>query len=362
MKSLWLRLSGAERLLVAVFVVTLPLATPLIRGDGVGYYAYARSILIDGNVRFEKDWLAANASFARGVTDASGRIRPDRYTPTGYVENHFTVGPALLWLPPLAATHLLVLGAHKLGVTVPADGYAWPYRVTVALATAAYAFIGLLLAFQIARRYAAERWAMLATLGIWFGSSLPVYMYLNPAWSHAHSAFAVALFLWYWFRTRGGRTIAQWVVLGLLGALMVNVYYPNAVLLIVPGLEALRTAASRSIGNVRRIGPLAIRHLAFAGAVLVGLLPTLITRKIIFGSMLASGYLSLNEWCWGRPWLGEVLFSSYHGLFSWTPILLPAIAGLALVAARDREAGLSLIAACIMFYYVIASFPTWHGW
>ena len=362
MKSLWRRLSGAERLLFVVFVVTLPLATPLIRGDGVGYYAYARSVLIDGDLRFEKDWLSANASFVRGVTDASGRIRPDQYTPTGYLANHFTVGPALLWLPLLGVTHLLVLGGRRLGVTVPADGYSWPYRGALALATATYSFIGLLLAFQMARRYASERLALLATLGIWFGSSLPVYMYFNPAWSHALSAFAVSLFLWYWFRTRGRRTQAQWIILGLLGALMVNVYYPNGVLLIVPGLEALRTyGAGWKIGGVGQVRLLAIRHLAFGGAMLAGLLPTLMTRKIIFGSALASGYLSLHAWCWGHPWLGEVLFSSNHGLFSWTPILLPASAGLAWVAARDREVGLYLILACVAFYYLIASYPTWYG-
>src|SRR5437588_986543 len=319
MKSVWRRLSGAERLLVAVFVVTLPLATPLVRGDGVGYYAYARSMLIDRDLRFEKDWLVANASFVRNVTDATGQIRPDQYTPTGYLANHFTVGPSLLWLPPLALTHLLVLAGQRFGATLPADGYAWPYRVTVALATATYAFIGLVLAFQMARRYASEWWALLATLGIWFGSSLPVYMYLNPAWSHALSAFAVSRFLWYWFRTRGGRTIAQWIMLGLMGALMVNIYYPNAVLLIVPGLEAIKTyAGGWKISGVGQVRALTTRYLAFAGAVLAGLLPTLVTRRIIFGSVLESGYPSLTAWCWGRPWLAEVLFSSNHGLFSWT--------------------------------------------
>ena len=35
---------------------------------------------------------------------------------------------------------------------------------------------------------------------------LPVYMYFNPSWSHAHSAFIVALFVWYWDRTRTTRT------------------------------------------------------------------------------------------------------------------------------------------------------------
>ena len=61
----------------------------------------------------------------------------------------------------------------------------------MALATAFYGFLGLLMSFRLACDYVEERWALLATFAIWWASSLPVYMYFNPSWSHAHSAFAV---------------------------------------------------------------------------------------------------------------------------------------------------------------------------
>ena len=362
MRNLLRSLSNAERLLVVVFLATLPLVNPLVRGDGVGYYAYIRSLLVDGDLRFENEWLAANASFVRGVTDAPGHIRPDQYTPTGYVGNHFTVGPAILWAPPLVATHLLVLTARRLGATIPADGYSWPYRFTMAAATAAYAFVGLLLAFSIARRFVPERWAAIATLGIWFGSSLPVYMYFNPAWSHALSAFAVSLFLWYWLRTREKRQTKQWIVLGLIGGLMINIYYPNAVFLIVPFFDALRdqVAAWRS-RNVDFFRNHAVAYLMFVAATVVSLVPTLVTRKIIYGSFLASGYPTLAEWCWKRPWLLEVLFSSNHGLLAWTPIVGLALIGLVWLTSVDREIALYLGAVFLVFYYLVASYPTWHG-
>ncbi len=362
MRSLLRRLSGAERLLVVVFVATLPLASPLIRGDGVGYYAYVRSLLIDGDLRFENEWLAANASFVRGVTDASGRLRPDVYTPTGYVANHFAVGPAMLWAPPLALTHLGVLLTRRFGAGVAADGYSWPYRWTVALATAGYGFLGLLLAFRATRRLVPERWALVGALGIWFASSLPVYMYFNPAWAHALSAFAVSLFVWYWLRTRDGRTLGQWTVLGLIGGLMVNVYYPNAVLLVIPGLEAVREYLATATAPTRGRLPRVLRgHLLFSAGVLVALLPTFVTRKIIYGTYLASGYPSLRTWCWTRPWLVEVLFSSNHGLLSWTPIVSLALLGLGLLAVTERQVGGALAVGFLAFYYLIAAYPTWHG-
>ena len=167
------------------------------------------------------------------------RLLPEQYTETGYVSNLFTIGPAILWFPFLLFAHLLVLLLNFLGMSIAANGFSIPYLVAMALGTAIYGFLGLLLSFSLARKYVGEQWAFLATVGIWWGSSLPVYMYFNPAWSHAHSAFAVALFLWYWDRTRPARTTSQWLILGLISGLMVDIYFPNGVFLMLPLIESL---------------------------------------------------------------------------------------------------------------------------
>lgn len=355
--------SKLEKVLWLLFLLTLPLVNPWVRGDGVGYYAYVRSLLIDHDLNFENEWRAGNSTFALPKVDESGRLRPEVYTPTKRVDNHFTVGPAMLWAPFLVVTHGIVKGLNAAGAAIPADGYSRPYIWTMGLATALYAFVGLLLSFGLARNYFEERWAFLATLGIWFGSSLPVYMYFNPSWSHAHSAFAVALFLWYWHRTRGPRSPLQWILLGLLGGLMMDVYYPNAVLLILPLLESLRSYGERWFTSERSavIARLLVGNLLFAAATLVALLPTLITRRIIYGSILETGYPTPSEWLWTKPQLWSVLFSSNHGLVSWTPILGVALVGLLFVWPRDRELTVCLVAAFLAYYYLIASFATWHG-
>src|SRR5476651_2065702 len=40
---------------------------------------------------------------------ADEELNPNQYTATGHVENHFTVGPAMLWAPFLIFAHLVVL-------------------------------------------------------------------------------------------------------------------------------------------------------------------------------------------------------------------------------------------------------------
>jgi len=82
--------------LAVLFVLTLPLCNPWVRGDGVGYYAFARSMLIEHRLDFANDWLHSNASFRMGRIDAEGHINADQYTATGRLDNHFSVGPAIL--------------------------------------------------------------------------------------------------------------------------------------------------------------------------------------------------------------------------------------------------------------------------
>jgi hypothetical protein len=347
-----------------LFLLSLPLANPYVHGDGVGYYAYAQSLLIDHNLQFEDDWRLSNPGFLQLQVDATGQFRPEAYTRTGHLVNHFTVGPTILWAPFLLATHAAVLAADGMGAHIPADGHSRPYLMTMALATAFYGFLALLLSFDLARQFVGDLWALLATVAIWFSSSLPVYMYFNPAWSHAHSAFSAALFLWYWQRTRTDRTLGQWIVLGLIAGLMMNVYYPNAVVALVPGLEALKDylRALRSSGDrAVRWGILLRNHVTFAAVALVALLPTLATRWIIYGNPFESGYPDVGGWNWTSPAVFSVLFSANHGVLSWTPVLIPAFAGLYWFRQRGGMLGNGLIVAALAYVYFIASYPTWDG-
>ena len=352
------------KILLAIFAFSLPLANPWVHGDGVGYFAYARSLLIERHLNFEKDWQHGNQSFVMGRLGSDGQVLPSEYTSTGHIANIWSIGPSLLWLPFLIATHAGVLLADKMGAHIAANGFSKPYLITMAFATAFYAFAGLCFSFALAREYFGERWAFLATLGIWWATSLPVYMYFNPSWSHAPSVFAVALFLWYWHRTRERRTLTQWIVLGLLSGLMVNVYYPNGLVLLVPLLEAIHFYWEEW-NSPKREGAAILRmfgqQLAYLGAFIVALLPTLISRQIIFGGPTRTGYASVRDWMWNSPAFWNVLFSSDHGMLSWTPILILALAGLALFRLVDQRFATHLCTVFVAFFILISLHADWDG-
>jgi len=91
------------------------------------------------------------------------------------------------------------------------------------------------------------------------------------------------------------------------------------------------------------------------------LMPTFITRWIVYGNPLESGYPPFSTWSWTSPRIFSVLFSADHGLLSWTPALLLALVGFLLFVRAHRSFGGSLLVVFGVFLYCVASFTNWDG-
>ena len=259
---------------------------------------------IEHDLDFTHDYQSANDSFRESRCDENGQPRAEFRTRTGHLDNHFTVGPAMLWSPFLLLAHGGVLLARAFGSTVAADGFSAPYRYAMAFGTGLYGFLALLISFRLACKYIAPVWSFVATIAIWWSSSLPVYMYFNPSWSHAHSAFVVALFLWCWDATRDNRSLAQWLILGVTVGLMLDVYYLNLMVLSVLVIEAVLQYA-----HILRFGPLSsssfqgllTRHFLFGFVVIAVMIPTFVSRWIVYGGPFETGYYSVRYFLWHSP-------------------------------------------------------------
>ena len=64
------------RILVILFLCTVPLVNPIVHGDGVGYYAYVRAPLIEQSLDLTRDYQYANPSFRHQRVDESGQPNP----------------------------------------------------------------------------------------------------------------------------------------------------------------------------------------------------------------------------------------------------------------------------------------------
>ncbi len=398
-----LTLSRRELLvLVSAFVLSLPAVTPRIyASDEIQYFSYLRSLWFDHDVSFENEY---QYFFDRNIGRGEGFHATflEQYTDAGRRPSFATIGSALLWSPFYAAADLLTRIAGG-----AADGFSRPYVAAVAYGSAFYGFVAILLSIAAARRIAGP--GLSAGIVIWLGTPLLFYMYVSPPYSHACSAFAVALFVTVWLRVRERWTVGGAVALGLSGALMAMVREQDVFLALGPAVDfawalffargdSVRRGDSVSIDQSSRgptpaRGSLALsRSAAAAGAAdtapgindrqpgtsslaraipvaaagclafAIGLLPQLFAYKALNGHFGPSKLVT-RKMNWQAPHALEVLGSPEHGFFLWTPLAALALAGLVVLAVRGqmparRIASCALLMVAVQIY-VSGSVESW---
>lgn len=350
-----MRPSG-RRLLVASFVLTLPLVTLRIRGaDEIQYYSQLRSLVFDGDLDFENEYRWFVAQNPKGLAAFQETFLERREPVTGRPINFTPVGCALLWSPFYLVAHAGVLAARALGAGVTADGLSRPYQAAACYASAAYGWLGLLLLHAVLRRRFAEPEAAWAVAAVWLASPLLYYMTLAPGFSHASSVFAVSLLLWLSLRARDSGRLRDWALAGVAGGLCGLIREQDALFLAMPaGLLAWDAWRTRQLGRAAR----SLATLGLAAAAVFA--PQLLVYRALNGS-LGPSTLVTRKLSWASPHFFQVLFDPEHGLFLWSPLLAAAAAGLLYEVWRRREAlATVLLLALLLQVWINGAVLSWH--
>jgi hypothetical protein len=362
--------------LVVAFTISLPAVTPRIyASDEIQYFSYLRSLWFDRDVSFENEY---QYFFERNIGRGEGFHATflEQYTEAGRRPSFATIGSALLWSPFYLAGDL---AARATGA--PTDGFSPPYIAAVAYGSACYGFAAIVLAMIAARRLAGP--GLLAGAVVLAGTPLVFYMYVSPPYSHACSAFAVALFVTVWLRVRERWSVAGAIALGLAGALMAMVREQDAILAIGPALDfglfvlrgdtvsihqGARGPTDPAIGiSQRQSGTLQLGRAITIGAAgcfafFGGLLPQLFAYKALNGHYGPSS-LVVRKMTWTAPHALSVLVSPEHGFFIWTPLAAIAIVGLILLAVRGapttRRVAVCMLVMIGLQVYVSGSVESW---
>src|SRR5205814_8693734 len=149
---------------------------------------------------------------------------------------------------------------------------------------------------------------------------------------------------------------------GLFARLTVEVCFHMGVFLLLPLSESLLAYRSSWKEKILRIAAqLFTANASFLVVAIVVFIPTLVTRWIIFGGIFRFGTYGVLAWNWTAPYWRSILFSTEHGLFTWTPILALSVAGLFLAPRAAKSITLYLGVGAAAYYYLISSYPYWHG-
>jgi hypothetical protein len=302
----------------------------VIRGDGLGYYAWLRSLLFDRDWSFDNEFDDFNAT-GSGVPPKGTR------TVRGLRPNQWSVGPACVWAVMVVPAHAVL----PLGPT----GYELPYQVLVGVTSLLATVVGTGFLYGICRVFARPDRAALATAFMTLGTSVVYYGSVDGGMAHGPATAALAGFVWYWLRTLNSPRPGRWFLLGVLLGVVALMRWQLATFGVLPVGEALlsvrRATWRRTCGRLMLLG-------AGAG---VGFVPQLIAWRLVFGQWLVAPVTITHHW--SRPDFWAVLFTTNRGLIYWTPITALACVGFAVGRGRAPLAMLGL--AFMTQVYALAS-------
>lgn len=302
----------------------------LVVGDAVHYYVYLRSAVFDRDLHFRNEYVTLYG--LAGSEPGTGWVYEP--TATGHVRNVMPIGPAIVWTPLFLLTTAVVGFARLAGAPVALDGYGRAFQASAALSGIAAASAGAWLTCRLVSSIFDRRTAIWSTLAVWTGSSALYYSLVSPAYSHAASMFAAGLFFHVWGTTIGDERWTRFVRIGLAAGLAALIRWQDVVFLAAPAVEVAWTtmSADRPRAIARGIGQLAVCGAAAA----VAFIPQNLAWLTLYGTpfTVPQGGEFMK---WTAPALVRVLFSDWHGLFSWTPIAAIGVIGLAIPIVDPRE-------------------------
>lgn len=315
-----------------------------ITSDGAIYFSQLRSLIFDGDLDVAREFVVL-----------AQPPRPHYVVP---------VGPTLVWLPLYGLVAAIDWAGRGAGIWAgPGDptslGLGLPYIRAVLLTSYAAGAAGLVALHFRLRHEFAPGVAVLTSLLVFGATSLFWYMVYEPAMTHAASFGLVTLFVVLADRWVPGASTRRAVLLGALIGLAFLTRPQEAVFALYPGILVL-TAAAAPRGRVTSA-------LRLAGWAFLGALPFLLLQAVHTWTLFSmypfrvagdGGYLTLTASRWSA-----VLFSSWHGFLSWTPVAYVAVLGTIAYLRRDwRWATAALLVLTIMVWINGAAEDWAGGW
>jgi hypothetical protein len=305
--------------------------TELFVSDGYYYYSYLPSWWIDHDLDLSNQYEHRPEQAA-----AWGRLP----TATGRPSNPFAIGMAALLSPAFLLTRAANLGRG--------DGWSLSYQLPVCALAFLYSLAGVAITFCLLRRLFPARTSALTAAALALGTCWTAYIFCEPNMSHGVSAAAVAAFLytlvWAAERPRVLRMLLAGVLLGL--AALVRTQNLLLLFLVLPVL-----------------GRRGLKYYPIiALAALAMLVPQALTWHAIYGKWVTvpqgHGFMQ-----WSHPAPLAMLFSTNHGLFMWSPLLLLAVAGFLVFPPRLRGLATGCAVVLVAQIYVNAAAQDWWaGW
>ena len=323
----------------------------ILQWDTDGYFLYLPAALIHGDPL----QLGFLDSIPPGKFPTDYRFGQGAFfvESTGKSCNKYSMGTAVFELPFFLVAH----GWCMVFSPGEADGYSPPYHLSVALASAFWPWLGLLVLVRFLRRYVEDVLAAISVLAIGLGTNLFFYSSFAGGMSHPFLFFLCALLIERTDRWYASPSLGTALTIGTCIG-MATLTRPTCALFILIPL----------CWRIRNHGPELLRAhlpqlLAAAALAFLCVVPQLVYWKITTGSFLFYSYGG-ETFDFAHPHVLEGLFGFRKGWFVYTPLALVALLGLLRLRNGGPLRSYPLMLACffVPFIYITFSWdPWWYG-
>lgn len=266
--------------------------------DGIGYHSYLPAIFKYKNY----DFLPLFSKYTKVIAVSTN----------GFIINDFSIGCAIIWLP----VYLLSLIFDNQTTSLLFTNFFSSLLGILSL----FISYKLLLYLNFSHNI-----ALLSCILTFIGTPLLFYTYTIPQNYHTTCAFLISLFVMLWYSNYKKSFLEKYIFLGLLLGIICSVREQYIILSVFILCEFVLTLNE---------GKILKRMLLFLISFIVGLSPSLLNTKILFSKFtvpkmytISTKFLLSN--------ISEVLFSSYHSVILWTPLIIISTIGL-IISIKEK--------------------------
>ncbi len=315
--------------LIAAFIFLF--FSPVVSGDGFGYYAILEGIGKDSSLDLVEQ---------QHFNEVSGMPVVEFNEATQKHVSQYAPGPAIISLPAyLVSEFLAQIPAFHIAddFFVNERGALLVNQLAFTLTALAFVAIALFFSVKITKKYFPGNESVALAIAF-FGSPLLWYASADLGYSHAFEAGLMALLVYATFVKKDARL--QGVFLGLLTLTRYSA-----------GIFVLPLLAFHWLKGERKD---AVKFGAFFAPFVLLLMLYFQTQ---FGSPFSSGYTNAFD-SFLPIHLIELFFDLNRGILLWTPAVIAAIAGLFYLPRNEKLLSLSFVALNIWIY---SAWSSWHS-
>lgn len=353
-KLVFLIVSTAVFMLLAVIWVyhIKVLNAPKVYSDGFGYFVYLPAIIHnDFTFSFVEGW---EHPLSLNLVD-------------GGLLNKYPVGVAIMESPFFFAAHLVSLLRDAITGSFTATGYSNLYQYAILFGGIFYWIIGTIILYALLTRYLhfSKNVSVIACALITYATNLFHYASYDACFSHIYSYALFNIFLYYlcWYEEREihnheKNKLYQTCIFGLLAGLIFMVRNTNIIFVVTYIFYGVRDWSTFKQRIRKIIAPKRAIPIVITG--FITLLPQLCYWHAITGKWFVYSYGSNEPFYWGKPQIGNFLFSVRKGLLFWCPILLLAIIGMIYAYKRRQQLYTGLIIFIVLILYISSAWWCWY--